>query len=214
MARNQFDEQLTELRQEILKLGTLLEETIQGTIHALVNRDAELATKIAKGDDVIDDQVKKIEHICYGLLLRQQPIAKDLREVSTALRMMTDMERIGDHGVDISELTLLLTEQEYPPEIHLIEKMAKEAMVMLLEAVAAFAGRDMEKAQGVIARDDMVDEMFLEFKNVVAVSICREQNCAEQILDLFMVAKYFERIGDHATNVAEWVIFSITGEEV
>ena len=126
--------------------------------------------------------------------------------------MITDMERIGDHGTDISELTVLMGKKPYPDEIRMIEEMSKEAMVMLMEAVDAFAQADAKKAGAVIEMDDIVDELFLKIKGAVALSVKTSETDAEQELDLLMTAKYFERIGDHATNIAEWVLFGITGE--
>ena len=130
--------------------------------------------------------------------------------MSAALKMITDLERIGDHGADISELTILMSKEKYPKEITLIEEMAKETTVMLIKAVDAFADYDLEKAKQVIESDDIVDNLFVMVKNSIAKSV--KESDAMQELDLLMVAKYLERVGDHATNIAEWVIFSITGE--
>ena len=196
----------------MLLLGSMVEGVIEGTVSALVSQDIEKAKEIAAGDDKVDRLVRQIEEQCYSLLLRQQPVAGDLREVSAALKMITDMERIGDHGTDISELTVLMGKKPYPDEIRMIEEMSKEAMVMLMEAVDAFAQADAKKAGAVIEMDDIVDELFLKIKGAVALSVKTSETDAEQELDLLMTAKYFERIGDHATNIAEWVLFGITGE--
>lgn len=212
MARVNYELQLKELKNEMMLLGSMIENVIHGTIQALVKQDVEKAEKIANGDEEINHQVRVIEQQCYSLLLRQQPIAKDLRAVSAALKMITDMERIGDHGADISELTIAMSHETYPEDIHLIEKIAKETAVMLIEAVDAFAEQDREKAEGVIARDDLIDELFMKVKRSIAKTIKTSDTNAMTELDLLMVAKYFERIGDHATNIAEWVLFSITGE--
>lgn len=212
MARVNYELQLKELKNEMMLLGSMIENVIHGTIQALVKQDVEKAEKIANGDEEINHQVRVIEQKCYSLLLRQQPIARDLRAVSAALKMITDMERIGDHGADISELTIAMSHETYPEDIHLIEKIAKETAVMLIEAVDAFAEQDKEKAEGVIARDDLIDELFMKVKRSIAKTIKTSDTNAMTELDLLMVAKYFERIGDHATNIAEWVLFSITGE--
>ena len=212
MARVNYEIQLKELKNEMMLLGSMIENVIHGTIQALVKQDVEKAEKIANGDEEINHQVRVIEQQCYSLLLRQQPIARDLRAVSAALKMITDMERIGDHGADIAELTIAMSHETYPEDIHLIEKIAKETAVMLIEAVDAFAEQDREKAEGVIARDDLIDELFTNVKRSIAKSIKTSDTNAMTELDLLMVAKYFERIGDHATNIAEWVLFSITGE--
>lgn len=212
MARLNYEMQLKELKNQMMLLGSMIENAIQGTIQALVKQDVEKAEKIASGDEEINEQVRVIEQLCYTLLLRQQPIARDLRTVSAALKMITDMERIGDHAADIAELTLSMSKETYPEEMNLIEKMAKETAIMLIESVDAFAEQDQKKAEGVIARDDRVDELFTDAKKSIAASLKTNDANAMTELDLLMVAKYFERIGDHATNIAEWVMFSITGD--
>ena len=209
-ARVNYDMQLKELKNQMLLLGSMVEDVIRETISALVNQDVEKAKEIADSDDKIDAQVRNIEQACYSLLLRQQPIARDLRTVSAALKMITDLERIGDQGADISELTVLMSSMKYPKEIKLIVEMAKETSVMLIEAVDAFAEEDLEKATQVISKDDVVDDLFVKVKDSIAESVKESDAMTE--LDLLMVAKYMERIGDHATNIAEWVIYSITGE--
>lgn len=209
-ARVNYDMQLKELKNQMLLLGSMVEDVIRETIGALVNQDVEKAREIAESDDKIDAQVRNIEQSCYTLLLRQQPIARDLRTVSAALKMITDLERIGDQGADISELTVLMSSMKYPKEIKLIEEMAKETSVMLIEAVDAFAEENLEKATQVISKDDVVDDLFVKVKDSIAESVKESDAMTE--LDLLMVAKYMERIGDHATNIAEWVIYSITGE--
>ena len=211
-ARLGYDMQLKELKNQMLLLGSMVEDVIQETIKALTNQDIEKARKIASGDEKINEQVRKVEQQCYTILLRQQPIAKDLRAVSAALKMLTDMERIGDHGADISELTLLMSNSTYPGEIRLIEEMAKETSIMLIEAVDAFAQQDSDKAQHVIDNDDNVDRLFVSVKDAIARSIQTDSADPMQLLDLLMVAKYLERIGDHATNIAEWVLFAVTGD--
>ena len=211
MARESYDQQLKQLKYEMMELGGIIEYVIRDMVKALLNQDLELAGKIAKNDDAVNGQVKKIEQKCYALLLKQQPIARDLRTVSAAIKMITDMERIGDHGADISELIILMGGQPYPKEINIIRKMADETKRMIIEAVNAFAQEDKSLAEDVIKRDDIVDELFVSAKESIAKSIKENDINAMQELDLLMVAKYFERIGDHATNIAEWVLFSLTG---
>ena len=211
MARESYDQQLQQLKYEMLELGGIIESVIRDMVKALLNQDLELAGKIAKNDDAVNGQVKKIEQKCYALLLKQQQIASDLRTVSAAIKMITDMERIGDHGADISELIILMGGQPYPNEINIIRKMADETKRMIIEAVNAFAQEDKSLAEDVIKRDDIVDELFVSAKESIAKSIKENDINAMQELDLLMVAKYFERIGDHATNIAEWVLFSLTG---
>ena len=183
MAREYYGLQLKELKNQMLLLGSMVEGVIEGTVSALVSQDIEKAKEIAAGDDKVDRLVRQIEEQCYSLLLRQQPVAGDLREVSAALKMITDMERIGDHGTDISELTVLMGKKPYPDEIRMIEEMSKEAMVMLMEAVDAFAQADAKKAGAVIEMDDIVDELFLKIKGAVALSVKTSETDAEQELD-------------------------------
>ena len=210
--RNRFDKQLSLLNKELIQMGAMCEEAITLVTKALMIGDEKIAHKVSSTDSGIDQMERDIESLCLKLLLQQQPVAGDLRQISAALKMITDMERIGDHGTDISELTVLMGKKPYPDEIRMIEEMSKEAMVMLMEAVDAFAQADAKKAGAVIEMDDIVDELFLKIKGAVALSVKTSETDAEQELDLLMTAKYFERIGDHATNIAEWVLFGITGE--
>lgn len=210
--RNRFDRQLEELNDELIEMGTMIEKAIETAAKALISQDSELAKTVIEGDEQVDRQERIIENLCLKLLLQQQPVAKDLRLISSALKMITDMERIGDQAADISELTIMLSETKYIKKLEHIQQMAKETMVMLVESIDAFVNKDMLKAQSVIDADDKVDELFAEVKKELIKMIHEDINCGEQASDLLMVAKYFERIGDHTTNIAEWVIFSITGE--
>lgn len=210
--RNRFDRQLEELNDELIEMGTMIEKAIETAARALISQDSELAKTVIEGDEQVDRQERIIENLCLKLLLQQQPVAKDLRLISSALKMITDMERIGDQAADISELTIMLSEAKYIKKLEHIQQMAKETMVMLIESIDAFVNKDMLKAQSVIDADDKVDELFAEVKKELIKMIHEDINCGEQASDLLMIAKYFERIGDHTTNIAEWVIFSITGE--
>ena len=207
--RTKFDKQLHMLNQELLHMGTMIEESIQQAIEALVNQDVERAKKIMKMDDEIDREEKKIENLCFTLLLQQQPVASDLRVISAALKMITDMERIGDHAADISEMTIVLSKNPYRKKLDDINRMASETVLMLIHSIEAYVEKSMEKASAVIANDDVVDGLFDEVKKDIIEQIQKEPENGEQSADLLMVAKYFERIGDHATNIAEWVIFSL-----
>ena len=207
--RNRFDRQLEELNDELIEMGTMIEKAIETAAKALISQDSELAKTVIEGDEQVE---RIIENLCLKLLLQQQPVAKDLRLISSALKMITDMERIGDQAADISELTIMLSEAKYIKKLEHIQQMAKETMIMLVESIDAFVNKDMLKAQSVIDADDKVDELFAEVKKELIKMIHEDINCGEQASDLLMIAKYFERIGDHTTNIAEWVIFSITGE--
>ena len=162
-------------------------------------------------DEEIDEKEREIESLCLKLLLQQQPVAKDLRQISAALKMITDMERIGDHAADISEMTILMAGTPYIRNIEHLQTMAKEAMVMLVKSIEAYVEKDLAKAEKVIESDDIIDDLFDKIKAELIDAIHQNPENGEQAADLLMVSKYLERIGDHATNIAEWVIFSITG---
>ena len=210
--RNGFDKQLKELNTELIRMGSLIEQAIEMAISALVRQDVNKAEDTINFDDQIDEQEKKIEGLCLKLLLQQQPVAKDLRLISAALKMITDMERIGDQAADISEITTLLAKEPYVKKLEHLEKMAKETTYMVIKSVEAFVNRDLKMAHDVIAHDDIIDQLFSEVKAELIQLINENAENGEQATDLLMIAKYFERIGDHATNIAEWVIFAITGE--
>ncbi len=206
--RLKFNEQLRELNSEMIRMGNRIEKAIQEAIAAFFSQDAEKARRIMADDEQIDQEQKKIENICFQLLIQQQPVARDLRAITAAMKMVTDMERIGDHAADISELTIMMADSPYLIREDHIKKMATETVMMLLQAVEAYVERDMEKARRVIEHDDVVDDLFIRVKSDLIDLMRREADCAEQAADLLMVSKYLERIGDHATNIAEWVIFS------
>lgn len=210
--RNRFDEQLSQLNKEIISMGSMIEQSIETAVDALIHQDVKKAQKAMDGDKEIDHQEKEIENLCLRLLLQQQPVARDLRVISAALKMITDMERIGDHAVDLSELTVVMAGQPYMKKLEHIEQMAKETMVMLISSLEAYVNKNLEQAREVIEHDDVVDDLFVQVKTELIDLIHQNADNGEQAADLLMAAKYFERIGDHATNIAEWVIFSITGK--
>ena len=209
--RNRFDRQLCQLNDGLIEMGELIEKAIEDTIKALVSQDVELANTVINMDDEIHAKEQEIENLCLKLLLQQQPVAKDLRLISSALKMITDMERIGDHATDISEITIELSSQKYIKKLEHIQQMSKETMVMLVQSIEAFVNKDIDKARNVIEQDDIVDNLFITVKRELIGMIHENVDAGEQATDLLMVAKYLERIGDHATNISEWVIFSITG---
>lgn len=210
--RNKFDKELNQLNDELIEMGSLIEKAIEMSISALVKQDVDLARKTIEMDSEIDQQERNIEGLCLKLLLQQQPVAKDLRVISSALKMITDMERIGDHASDIAEITIVLADEKYIKELKQIQEMAKEAVIMLVKSIEAFVNKDMVLAGEVIGRDDIVDDLFVQVKKDLIHMIHADANTGEQAADFLMIAKYLERIGDHATNIAEWVIFSITGD--
>ena len=207
--RRRFEEQLNDLNEELMHMASQVQGSIQKAIGALLKQDTELAQKVISNDKEIDRQKKNIESKCFTLLMQQQPVASDLRMISAALRMVTDMERIGDHASDISELTIMLANEPYIKRLEHISKMASETTYMLITAMEAFIDKDIEKAKKVITHDDIVDELFAETKRELIELIHQDKNNGEQAADLLMVAKYFERIGDHTTNVAKHILFSL-----
>ena len=210
--RNRFDRQLEQLNNELIEMGNLIEQAIQTAVNALVCKDVEAAKSAIAFDQEIDRQERDIEALCMKLLLQQQPVAKDLRLISAALKMITDMERIGDQASDISEITIALAEKPYVRDLKLIPQMAMETTLMVTHSVEAFVQKDLKLAQAVIDNDDVVDNLFSDVKKELMELIYTNAEHGEQATDMLMVAKYFERIGDHATNIAEWVIYSITGQ--
>ena len=212
--RSKFDEQLRLLNQEMMYMGTMIEDSIQKAIEALIAQNAQIAEKIMNSDSDVDHEQKKIENICFNLLMQQQPVARDLRVISAAMKMVTDMERIGDHAADISEMTILMSKTKYIPNLEHINRMASETVQMLIRSIEAYVEKDMKKAVDVIASDDVVDDLFDKNKAELIEQIQREPQSAESAADMLMVAKYFERIGDHATNIAEWVIFALDDKKM
>lgn len=210
-SRKYYETELQKLNASLLEMGEMIRMAIGGAVTALLEFDHDKAREIIAYDEQIDRQNREIEQQCYTLLLSQQPVAGDLRMVSAALKMTTDMERIGDHAADISEIELML---ENLPTLSCapIRQMATETSVMLIKSLEAFAQRDEEKANWVIDRDDVVDDLFDTVKSELIEAIRQNADNGEAATDLLMAAKYFERIGDHATNIAQWAIFSITGE--
>ena len=208
--RNRFDEQLFELNREIIEMGAMCEEAIAYAAKALSSGDIALATKVKNNGVAIDQKERDIEIRCMKLLLHQQPVARDLRLISAALKMITDMERIGDQAEDIAEIVTFLNGHTME-DMELIEEMARETIEMVTASVDAFVKKDVGLAQKVIDQDDIVDDYFSRVKCGVISLVADNHADGEFALDLLMIAKYFERIGDHATNIAEWVIYSVTG---
>ena len=208
--RNRFDEQLFELNREIIEMGAMCEEAIASAVKALTTGDMELAGKVKANSGAIDQMERDIEGRCMKLLLHQQPVARDLRLISAALKMITDMERIGDQAEDIAEIVTFLNGRTMEG-MELIEEMARETIEMVTASVDAFVKKDVELAKKVIKQDDIVDDYFSRVKCGIISLITENHADGEFALDLLMISKYFERIGDHATNIAEWVIYSVTG---
>ena len=197
----------------LIEMGALIEKAIDLAIEALVKQDIELAGQAIEFDAEIDAKEKDIEALCLKLLLQQQPVARDLRLVSAALKMITDMERIGDQAADISEITIHLAAETFIKKLEHIPKMAEATAQMVTESIDAFVEKDLEQARAAIDHDDVVDDLFVTVRQDLIELVRADGGNGEHAMDLLMVAKYLERIGDHAVNIAEWVVFSITGHK-
>lgn len=209
--RNKFDKQLDRLNVELIDMGQLCEVAIGKATKALEKDSEEIAKEVISADAEIDQKEKEIDQLCLKLILQQQPVAKDLRQISAALKMITDMERIGDQASDIAEI-ILSAEIKDTRAIPEIVKMASAASAMVRSSVMAYVNKDLDLAKKVLEADDKVDNMFDNIKHKLIEFIAKEGgNQGEDVIDFLMIAKYLERIGDHATNIAEWVEFSITG---
>ncbi|MCL2026838.1 MAG: phosphate signaling complex protein PhoU [Leptospirales bacterium] len=211
--RDRFNKQLLELNNKLIEMGALIERAISRAADALEKQDAAEAEAVIAGDDIIDDMEKEIETQCLKLLLVQQPVARDLGLISTALKMITDMERIGDHAADISGLSIGLSKQHGQTKtMEQIRQMASATAKMVTDSIDSFVKKDLELAHSVTAHDDVVDKLFATVKKDLIALVHEDADNGEQAFDLLQIAKYYERIGDHAVNIAEWVIFSITGK--
>ncbi len=208
--RSKFDQQLALLNKEMIEMGALCEEIISDVLRALLQKDSTFLNEIPSLGAEIDRKERAIETLCLKLLLQQQPVAKDLRQISAALKMITDMERIGDQAEDIARITPFVTNR--PPKIDtLLHKMAESSIKMVTESVDAFVEQNIDLAKKVLIDDDIVDNYFTLIKRELIHEIIERTNDGECYIDLLMISKYFERIADHATNIAEWVVFSVTG---
>ncbi len=211
--REYYTAQLGTLNTNMIQMGALCEDAISAAIQSLLEDDRTIAKKVADTELEIDQMERDIERQCMRLLLMQQPVATDLRVVSSALRMIADLERIGDQAFDIADITKSGSFQGFSGKVH-IKEMAKAAIHMVTDSVDSYVKQDVQLAKHVAEEDDVVDELFLKVRRELAELIHTDQNASEQALDLLMIAKYLERIGDHAVNVSEWVIYSVTGKHM
>lgn len=207
--RSRFDEQLELLNVELIRMGALCEDAISYASRTMLG-EGNLAEQVYKTDREIDQKERDIENLCMRLLLKQQPVASDLRLVSSALKMISDMERIGDQASDIAEISSFIQTRDVESNLH-IRDMAEATIHMVTQSIDSFVKKDLEIAREVIRYDDVVDDLFNKVKEELIGLIARDSSSGEFCIDMLMIAKYFERIGDHATNIAEWVEFSITG---
>lgn len=207
--RKHFDDQIAQLGEQMIAMGALVENTIERAIRALQTDDLAEAAAIRDGDHVVDEKEREVEAMCIHMLLQQQPVARDLRNISAALKMITDMERIGDQASDICEIATM-GHLRSPRPAH-FSSMAQAAISMVHRAIDAYVRKDIELAQQVMLSDDIVDALFNDVKADLISGLHEHPDRTEECLDLLMIAKYLERIGDHAVNIAEWVVYAITG---
>ncbi|MCA0385831.1 MAG: phosphate signaling complex protein PhoU [Firmicutes bacterium] len=209
--RAPLENELRSIQVDIIRMGTLIEKTIEDTINALVNRDLNLAQTIAANDDQFDQMELEIENKCIYLIARQQPVASDLRKIFSVVKIVTDLERIADHCQDISKLTIDLAKKEYVKPLVDIPKMAKQVKDMVRMTIDCYIDQDVEKSKAVCASDDIVDDFFKVIVDDLELVMKQKPDEVKQCMDFMMIAKYLERMADHATNVAEWVIYSVEG---
>lgn len=209
--RNRFDDQLIQLNNELIRMGALCEEAIAYAVKYLIEHDSEMKENAVDAEKQIDRKERDIESHCMKLLIHQQPVATDFRVITSALKMISDMERIGDQAEDIAEIAEYVHLSDLSARVH-ITNMAEAAVHMVNNSIDSYVKKDINIAYSVIAMDDTVDKIFLEVKNELIEAVQNGHDDAESLVDLLMIAKYFERIGDHAENIAEWVIYSITGQ--
>lgn len=209
--RKQYDMELNELNTQLVDMAAYVEQAVSDALKALEDRDEELALKVSKNDRTVDRMEREIEDMCLMLLLRQQPVAGDLRFISAALKIITDLERIGDQAQDICEISLTMDPKPIESPLITITDMFKESSAMIKMAVDAFITKDEELANECIRHDDVVDALFMDSRSRIIKDLQSGHKDPEELIDLLQIAKYLERVADHAENIGEWVIFSLTG---
>lgn len=210
--REYYDAQLKDLNNQIIEMGSLVEKSVAYSAKSLVEADIEKINKVANYESAINRKEKEIESLCVNLIMHNQPVAKDLRFISAVLKMVTDLERIGDHAEDIAEIARFVNSQEHQLDKKVFSEIAKTAVDMVNLGVDAFVKRDLDLAQKVAEMDNTVDRLFVEIRERLVAGLKSGKYESAPALDLFLATKYFERIGDHAVNIAEWVIYSLTGK--
>lgn len=209
--RSKYNKELLALNSDLIDMGNAVEASIESAIEALKNGDADLAKMVLDSDNDIDDLEKSIENRSIKLLLQQQPVAGDLRVISSTLKIITDLERIGDNASDIADITLHMLKRDYTKNLSILPGMAEASIKMVRESINAYIKKDIDIVNKVIELDDVVDEYFAKLKIVVADKVKEGGDVAEEYLDFMMIGRYLERIGDHAENIAEWVYYAIVG---
>ncbi len=211
--RTKLDQMLETMNLALVEMGTMCQEAISCAIHGMLSGEEEMTQRAFVMERALDEKEREVERLCMELLLRQQPVAKDLRIVSVALKMIRDMERIGDQAADIAEISRHIENNNVFGRLH-VQEMAQSAIKMVTDSISSFVRRDLAAARQVVADDDKVDSLFLEVRRDLVAALAENSVVGESCIDILMIAKYLERIGDHATNIAEWVEYSITGVHV
>ncbi|OLS03421.1 phosphate signaling complex protein PhoU [Tissierella creatinophila] len=209
--RAKFDMELNVLNDKLLEMGGQVESAIENAVKALANKDLNLANEVFTSDDIINSMEKEIEDMCLRIILRQHPVASDLRLISSILKMITDLERIGDQAQDISQITMHLVDKNYIKDLRHIKEMSEIAISMVKESINAFLVKDTQIIKEIIEKDKRVNDLFYIIRRELIDLIRKDIENSTQAIDFLMIAKYLERIGDHAKNIAEWALFSITG---
>ena len=212
MTRQAYMEELDKLYAEVIRMGTVIEESLDDVENALYKMDRKLAEKIIKADDVVDKMEHDVERSCIDMIAKQQPVATDLRRVTSIMRIISDLERIADHCSDISEYIIMLSEEKEIPMPEYVPEMIECTKKMIRETVDAFVSDDKEEAEKVIAADDEVDDYFVSIRDEMAIAMKHNPERIKQYIDYLMIIKYLERMADHSTNNAGWITFIVTGE--
>ncbi|WP_291633145.1 phosphate signaling complex protein PhoU [Clostridium sp.] len=214
MARKVFEENLIELHNDLIRMGSMVEKQIHDCIDALVTQDTEKAEKIMKNDDIVDEMEREIENKAIKLIAMQQPLAIDLRNIFTATKIVTDLERMADHAVDVAKITLRLKDEKYIKQLVHIPMMAEIVVRMIKDALDAYVAGDVDKAYAVCKRDDEVDAIYKEVFRELLQLMIKDQNTVNQATQFIFICKWLERIADHTTNICEWTIYQVTGEKI
>lgn len=210
--RHEFQKELNRLHKDIIKMGSFIEESISNMIEALKTQNTELANQVIANDDVIDDMERKIEEECLMIVARQQPIATDLRDIASILKIVTDLERIADHCEDISEYVIKLADIEPVTSLDLIPRMAENVKSMITDTIDAYIRKDLELAKEIIDRDDIIDQQFYDLVDKLVRLMEEDSSLARTCTNYLFIAKYLERMADHSENIAEWIVYFITGK--
>jgi len=214
MARKVFDASIQELHNDLIRMGSIVEKQIHDCVDALVTQDTQKAKEIIKNDDIVDLMEREIEDKAIRLIAMQQPLAIDLRNIFTTTKIVTDLERMADHAVDVAKITLRLKDEKYIKQLISIPRMGELVVLMIRDALDSYVAGDVEKAYAVCKRDDEVDKIYKEVFNELLQLMVDDKNTVNQATQLLFICKWLERIADHTTNICEWTIYLVTGEKI